>query len=182
MDRSQALALVNQYTSNKNLVKHMLAVEAAMVAYAKKFGEDEQKWSVCGIVHDFDYEKMGKEHPSNWGMEELRKVGVEQDIIDAILGHGERLKPETRKDRMAKALFAVDELTGFIVACALVRPDRLAGVTVESVKKTFKKKEFAKGVSREDIEQGAKELGVDMDEHVSVVLEAMKGISKELGL
>lgn len=182
MNRSEALALVNKYTTNKNLVKHMLAVEAALKAYAKKFGEDEEKWGVCGILHDFDYEKMGHDHPSKWGMDLLKEKGVDGEIIDAIRVHGQRDNPEVRTTRLAKALFAVDELTGFIVACALVNPEKIEGVRIESIKKKMKKKEFARAVNRDDFIKGAEELEVSLDEHLQIVLDAMKGVSEELGL
>lgn len=182
MTRDEALALVEEYTENKNLIKHMFAVEAAMVAYARKFGEDEEKFSVCGVLHDFDYEKMGEEHPSKWGQDVLREKGVDEEIIEAIAVHGKRDKPELRKTMMAKTLFAVDELTGFIVACALVRPDKIGSLEIPSIKKRMKKKDFAKAISREDIENGAEELGVTLDEHLQITLDAMKGIREELGL
>lgn len=182
MTRDEAYNLVEEHTKNKNLIKHMLAVEAAMRAYAKKYGEDEEKWAAVGIVHDFDYEKMGDEHPSEWGYGVLRENGADEDMIQAIIGHADRDNPDSRPTKMAKALFASDELTGFIVACALVRPDQISGLTVESVKKKFKKKEFARGVVREHIFDGAEELGVSIDEHIETVLEAMKGIKDELGL
>jgi len=182
MNRQEALDLVNEYTTNKNLVKHMLAVEAALKTYAKKFGEDEDKWGICGILHDFDYEKMGHDHPSEWGMNILEEKGVDREVIDAVRVHGERDKPEMRTTRLAKALFAVDELTGFIVACALVNPEKLAGVGINSIKKKMKKKEFAKAVNRDDFIRGAEELSVSLDEHLQTVLDAMKGISDELGL
>ncbi|MFH1547653.1 MAG: hypothetical protein ABIC57_04145, partial [bacterium] len=142
----------------------------------------QEEWSICGILHDFDYEKMGHEHPSEWGYEVLRKKGVSENVIDAIKGHAERQNPDSRTTMMAKTLFAVDELTGFIVACALVNPEKLSGLTVESVLKKFKKKDFAKAVSREDMYQGAKELGVTIEGHVQTVLDAMAGIKEELGL
>ena len=181
MNREEALNLVKKYTSNKNLIKHMLAVEVAMKAYAKRFGEDEETWGLCGILHDVDYERMGVEHPSAWGQNLLKENCVEEKIIQAILGHGDG-KESLRTTNMAKALFAVDRLSGFIVACALVRPNKLSDVDVESVKKSMKKKEFAKAIDREEINQGAKELGVELDEHISVVLDAMKSIKGELGL
>jgi predicted hydrolase (HD superfamily) len=160
----------------------MLAVEAAMIAYARKLGEDESEWSVCGLLHDFDYEKMKEEHPSKWGMDILKEKGISQDIIDAIMGHGERNNPDIRKTNMARALFAVDELTGFIVAVALMRPNQISDLELSSIKKRFKDKAFAKGVNRDDIYQGAKELNVEIDDHIQIVLDAMKGIKGELGL
>lgn len=182
MTREEALELVSEYTKNKNLIKHMLAVEAAMAAYGGKFGEDTEKFSLCGILHDFDYEKMGNEHPSAWGRDILREKGADKEIINAIAVHGERDKPEMRTTKLAKTLFAVDELTGFIVACSLVRPDGIESLDVDSVKKKMKKKDFAKNISREDIINGAEELGVTLDEHIGTVLDAMKGIREELGL
>ncbi|KKR05706.1 MAG: Metal dependent phosphohydrolase [candidate division WS6 bacterium GW2011_GWF2_39_15] len=182
MTRERAWELVKEYTKNNNLVKHMLAVEAAMRAYAKKFGQDEEKWGVVGLIHDFDYEKMGDQHPSEWGYEILRQEGVTEDMIDAIKGHGLRDDSASRKDNMARALFASDELTGFIVAVALVKPDQLSGVDVKSVTKRFKDKGFARGVVREDIINGAKELNIDLDEHIQLVIDAMKEIKEDLGL
>lgn len=182
LTRERAFELVEEYTKNRNLIKHMLAVEAAMRAYARKFGEDEEKWAVTGLIHDFDYEKMGDNHPSEWGYELLRNEGASEDIIDAIKGHAARNDPNTRKDNMSRALFASDELTGFIVAVALVRPDQLSGVELSSIKKRFKDKAFARGVVREDIFNGAEELGIPVDEHIQIVLDAMKGIKEELGL
>lgn len=180
--RDKAISLVKEHTKNNNLIKHMYAVEAAMKAYAKKFGEDEEKWGNIGLIHDFDYEKFKENHPSEWGFNILRENGADEDDIQAIIGHGKREDTKSRPTKMAKTLFAVDELTGFIVACALVNPDKLDGVEVESVKRKFGKKEFAKGVIREDIFTGANELGVSIEEHIQVVLDAMKGIKEELGL
>lgn len=182
MNRETAYNLVKQYTSNQNLIKHMLAVEVAMRAYAKKFGEDEERWGVVGLVHDFDYEKMGSEHPSEWGFNLLRENGADEEIIQAVIGHGLRDQPESRPTRMAKALFAVDELTGFIVACALPRPNQISDLEISSIKKKFKDKAFAKGVHREHIFQGAQELGVEIDDHIQIVLDAMKEKKVELGL
>lgn len=177
-----AKELVEEYTSNNNLIKHMRAVEVSMRAYAKKFKEDEEKWGIVGFVHDFDYEKMGKDHPSEWGLSILKERGAEDDVIQAIIGHGKREDEGSRPILMAKSLFAVDELTGFIVACALMNPEKLNGLSVESILRKFKKKEFAKGVNRDDIYQGAKEINVSIEEHIQVVLDAMKGIREELGL
>ena len=182
LTREKALELVKTYTKNENLIKHMLAVEAAMRAYARKFGEDEEKWGVTGLVHDFDYEKMGSEHPSEWGYEVLREAGADEDIIQAIVGHADRENPASRPTLMAKTLMAVDELTGLIVACALPRPNQISDLTLKSVKKKFKDKRFAAGANRDDIRQGAEEIGVDLDEHISFVIEAMKEIKEELGL
>jgi predicted hydrolase (HD superfamily) len=182
LTRERAHQLVEEYTTNKNLIKHMLAVEAAMKSYAKKFGEDEEKYSVLGLVHDFDYEKMKEAHPSEWGYELLRAEGADEDIIQGIVGHANRTDPSSRHNNMHRALFAVDELTGFIVAYALMKPNQISELTVEGIIKKFKDKGFAKGVNREDITNGAQELGVSLEEHVTLTLEAMRGIKQELGL
>jgi len=183
MDRDDVIELLHEYTKNENLRKHAYAVEAAMLAYAKKFGEDEEKWSIVGLLHDFDYEKYptAEEHPAK-GAEILGEKGYPEDIIYAIQSHAEYLGLE-RKSLMDKTLFAVDELTGFIVAVALVRPSKsIMDVKVSSVKKKFKDKAFARAVSREDIYKGAEELGVELNEHIALVIEAMQGIADELGL
>lgn len=182
MDRITAMKLVEEHTENKNLIKHMLAVEAAMRFYARKFGEDEELWGITGLVHDFDYEKMGHEHPSEWGYQVLRENGAGEEIIQAIIGHAHRDEPETRPTLMDKALFAVDELSGFIVACALPRPEQLSTLKPKSVKKKMKAKGFCAAVSRNDLRTGAEELGLELDEHIANVIEAMQGIKGELGL
>lgn len=181
MTRSEALALVREYTKNENLIKHMLAVEAAMRAYARRFNADEESWGLAGLLHDFDYERYPKEHPSV-GVQILRERGVSEEICQAILGHAS-YTGVPRSSLMAKALFACDELTGLIVATALVRPGKsLAEVDVSAVKKKWKDKAFARGVNREEIEQGAHELGVPLDEHIDLVIKAMHGIAAQLGL
>jgi putative nucleotidyltransferase with HDIG domain len=183
MTRQDAWALLTEFTKNPNLIKHALAVEAAMRAYARKFGEDEEKWGIVGLIHDFDYEQHPtlEEHPFV-GAKILEERGWPKDIIKAVLAHADHTGVK-RESLMEKALYAVDELTGLIVAVALVRPTKsILDVTVESVKKKWKEKSFAAGVKREDIERGAQELGVPLDEHISIVLEAMKGIASELGL
>jgi putative nucleotidyltransferase with HDIG domain len=183
MTRQDAWALLTEFTKNPNLIKHALAVEAAMRAYARKFGEDEEKWGIVGLIHDFDYEQHPtlEEHPFA-GAKILEERGWPKDIIKAVLAHADHTGVK-RESLMEKALYAVDELTGLIVAVALVRPSKsILDVTVESVKKKWKEKSFAAGVKREDIERGAQELGVPLDEHISIVLEAMKGIASELGL
>ena len=182
MTRDEALAIVKEYTKNDRLIKHMLAVEAAMRAFARRYGEDEEKWGICGLLHDFDYEKMGEEHPSEWGFQLLEERGVDSDIIQAIRGHALRDDPSSRPTKMAKALFAVDELTGFIVAVALVRPNQISDLKVKSVKKRFKDKSFAKGVNRDDIFNGAKELGVELDDLIQTTIDAMKEIKSSLDL
>ncbi len=183
MTRQDAWELLTEFTKNPNLIKHALAVEAAMRAYARKFGEDEEKWGIVGLIHDFDYEQHPtlEEHPFA-GAKILEERGWPKDVIKAVLAHADHTGVK-RETLMEKALFAVDELTGLIVAVALVRPTKsILDVTVESVKKKWKEKSFAAGVKREDIERGAQELGVPLDEHIAIVLEAMKGIASELGL
>ncbi len=182
ISRDKALELVKQYTKNNNLVKHMLAVEAAMKAYAKKFGEDEDMWAITGLLHDFDYEKMGHEHPSEWGYGILRENSVNEGVIQAIVGHADRLNTELRPTMMAKTLFAVDELTGFIVGCSLPRPEQISTLSVRSVKKKMKNLKFCEAVSRDDLRAGAEEIEVELDEHIANVIEAMQGIKDELGL
>lgn len=181
--REEAWNLLCEYTKSENLRKHALAVEAAMRAYARRFGEDEELWGVVGLIHDFDYEQhpTAEEHPMA-GAQILRERGWPEEVVRAVLAHA----PYTgvpRDTLMAKTLFAVDELTGLIVAVALVRPTKsILDVKVKSVKKKWKDKSFAAGVNRADIELGAQELGVDLSEHIGVVLEAMQGIADELGL
>jgi putative nucleotidyltransferase with HDIG domain len=188
MNRDETLALVKEYTKNQNLVKHMLAVEGAMRFYAKKFDEDVDKWGITGLVHDFDYEKYpnNEQHPTEghpfWGVKQLREMGYPEDVCQAVLAHGD-YTGEPRESLLAKALYACDELTGLIVAVALVRPTKkLSDVDVDAVKKKWKDKGFARGVKREDIDHGAANLGVPRDEHVGNVIRAMQKISDELGL
>lgn len=186
--RADALALVHEYTGSESLRKHMLAVESAMRAYAGKFGEDEDRWGLAGLVHDFDYERFPnnahsatEEHPSE-GVRILRAKGYPEDILVAILGHAQYTNTP-RESRMAKTLFAVDELTGLITATALVRPTKsVHEVDAKSVRKKMKDKAFARGVSREDVVNGARELGVDLDEHIAFVIAAMQARSADLGL
>jgi predicted hydrolase (HD superfamily) len=186
--RSEALALMHEYTASESLRKHMLAVEAAMRAYAQKFDEDEERWGITGLVHDFDYERFPNnahsptdEHPSE-GVRILRGKGYPDDILQAILGHAQYTNTP-RESRMAKTLFAVDELTGLITATALVRPTKsVHEVDAKSVRKKMKDKAFARGVSRDDVINGAQELGVDLDEHISFVISAMQARSADLGL
>lgn len=188
MTRDEALALVHEYTASESLRKHMLAVETAMRAYAKRWDEDEARWGLAGLLHDFDYERYPnaahsptEEHPSE-GVRILRERGVPEEVLDAILGHAQ-YTGVTRSSRMARTLFAVDELTGLITATALVKPSKkVADVEASSVRKKMKDKAFARGVSREDVVQGAQELGVDLDEHIQFVIEAMKRESDALGL
>ena len=186
--RSDALALMQEYTQSESLRKHMLAVEAAMRAYAKRFGEDEEKWGVTGLMHDFDYERFPneahsptEEHPSQ-GVRLLRDRGFPEDVLEAILGHA-TYTGVPRTTLLAKTLFAVDELTGLITATALVKPSRsVHDVDARSVRKKMKDKAFARGVSREDIVSGAAELGVELEEHIGFVIAAMQMESASLGL
>lgn len=187
LTRENALSLMHEYTQNENLRRHMYAVEAAMRVYARKFGEDEELWGITGLLHDFDYErwpnderKPDDEHPTT-GVEILREKGYPEEVLKAILGHAEHTGAP-RESLMAKTLFAVDELTGFLTACALVRPDGINGMKVKSVRKKFKDPSFARGVSRDDVNKGVEELGVEFSEHVQLVIEAMTEIQDELGL
>jgi len=186
--RSEALALMHEYTSNESLRKHMLAVEAAMRAYAERLGEDPARWGLAGLIHDFDYERYPNsahsptdEHPS-WGVRLLRERGWPEDVLQAILGHATYCNVP-RETAMAKTLFAVDELTGLVTATALVKPSKsVHEVEVSSVKKKMKDKAFARGVNREDVLTGAQELGVDLDEHIAFVITAMRGAAESIGL
>ena len=183
MKRSEALALVREFVKNENLVKHMLAVEAAMRFYAEKLGEDADLWGVAGLLHDFDWEihPTLEEHPAA-GAPILRERGVPEEIVRAILSHADHTGIP-RDTVMEKALFACDEITGLITAVALVRPSRsLMDLKVKSVKKKWKDKSFAAGANRAEMEQGAEEFGVELWEHVGNVVEAMRRVAPELGL
>lgn len=186
MNRSEAWELVCEYTQSPQLRRHMLAVEAAMRAYARYFNEDEEKWGLVGLLHDFDYERYpnvsADGHP-NTGAPILRARGVDEEIVRAILSHATEVTGVERQSRMEHALFAVDELTGLIIAVALVRPSKdIRDVKVKSVRKKWNSKAFAPGVNREEIEAGAAALGVDLNEHIQIVLDAMKEIAADLGL
>jgi putative nucleotidyltransferase with HDIG domain len=181
--RDEAHALLTEHTTKDALLKHAYAVEAAMRAYARKLGGNEEEWGAVGLLHDFDYERYPslEDHPFR-GAEILRERGYPEEMIQAVLGHAAHTGV-ARETPMARALFAVDELTGLVTAVALVRPSKsVADVTVKSVKKKLKDKSFAANVSREDIRQGAEELGVDLDEHIGFVVEAMRGVAPALGL
>ncbi len=181
--KDEAQAILDEWTKNKNLKKHGYAVEAAMRAYAEKLGGDAEQWGVVGLLHDFDYERYPQMEDHPWrGVEYLRERGYPEDLLEGVLAHAEHTGAE-RDTPMKKAIFAVDELTGLIVAVALVRPSKkLADVTVESVLKKWDEKRFAAGVDRKLIEQGAEELGVPLEDHIETVLTAMQGISDKLGL
>lgn len=181
--REDAWNLLNEYTKTPSLLKHALAVEAAMRAYARQYGEDEELWAATGLIHDFDYEQhpTADEHPLA-GVAILEERGWPEEVIEAIKGHATYLNVP-RSTLMAKTLFAVDELTGLVTACVLVRPDRsIASLEVKSVRKKWKDKAFARGVNREDIEQGVAELGVELSAHIGVVIEALKPVADTLGL
>ncbi len=187
MTRDEALALMHEYTESTNLRRHMYSVEAAMRAYAKHYGEDEEVWGLVGILHDFDYEKYPNHdhhptegHPS-FGVNLLRER-LPEEMCRAILGHATYCGVP-RDSTMAKVLFAVDELCGFLVACALVRPTKsLNDLQLRSVRKKLKDKAFAKGVSREDIRQGIEELGVSLEDHIQFLIEALRPHERTLGL
>ncbi|MBM4169038.1 MAG: HD domain-containing protein [Ignavibacteria bacterium] len=182
MTYADALAIMHEHTQSDALRKHMYAVEAAMRAYARKYGEDEEKWATVGILHDFDYEKFpdAPDHPLK-GSEILKERGFSEEIRHAILGHASYTNV-SRDTLMAKVLFACDELCGFISAVSVIRPNKVMDLEVSSVKKKLKDKAFAKNVSREDIQQGVAELGVSLDEHIKFVIDAMKGSAERLGL
>ena len=184
MNRADAYALLCEYTQTENLRRHMLAVEAATRAYARKFGEDEEKWGIVGLLHDFDYERWPNlpDHPLQ-GAAILAQRGYPQDVIYAIKSHaGDCLPDCPRVSRLDKTLYACDELTGLIAATAMVRPERIHGLQASSVRKKMKQKAFAAAVNRDDIVRGAAELGVDLDEHLQFVIDAMAGIAEQLGL
>ena len=188
MNRDEALALMEQHTKNPALRQHMLAVEAAMRAYAKQYGGDEEAWGAVGLLHDFDYETYPNPehsptegHPA-WGVRLLKERGFGDEQCRAILGHA-TYSGVPRDTPMAKSLFAVDELCGFLVACALVRPSRsFADLEVSSVKKKLKDKAFARGVNRDDVRAGAEELGVPLDDHIAFCIAALRPVESSLGL
>ena len=188
MNRTEALALMEEHTKSPALRQHMLAVEAAMRAYAGTYGGDAEDWGVVGLVHDFDYEAYPNQehsptegHPA-WGVKLLHERGLSDDQCRAILGHAS-YSGVPRDSQMAKALFAVDELCGFLVACVLVRPSRsFADLEVSSVKKKLKDKAFARGVNRDDVRVGAEELGVPLDDHIAACIAALRPVERSLGL
>ena len=188
MSRDQAVALMHEYTANEALRRHMYAVELAMRAMAPRYAGDPDRWGLAGLLHDFDYERFPndahsatEEHPAA-GVRLLAERGVDEDIRHAILGHA-TYTGIPRDSDMARALFAVDELCGFLVACGLVRPSRsLADLEVSSVKKKLKDKGFARGVNRDDVRLGAEELGVPLEDHIAFVIEALRPHERTLGL
>ena len=188
MNREEALELMHEYTPSDALRKHMYAVEAAMRAYARKYGEDEERWGIVGILHDFDYERYPnenrsptEEHPSA-GVKVLRERGYPEDVCEAIMGHAD-YTGVPRTSLMAKILYAVDELCGFLVACTLVRPSKsLQDLKVKSVKKKLKDKGFARAVNRDEVRQGAEQADLPLDEHIQFVIEALRPVETTLGL
>jgi putative nucleotidyltransferase with HDIG domain len=181
--REAAYALLCEYTTSESLIKHALAVEAVMRAFARHYGEDEETWGIAGLLHDFDYERYPNppDHPMR-GAEVLRKRGYPEEIVRAILGHAD-YTGVPRDTLLAKVLYAVDELTGFIIACALVRPSRsVDDLPVASVKKKLKDKAFARGVDRAIVYRGAEELGMDLDDLIAFIISALRPISEQIGL
>jgi putative nucleotidyltransferase with HDIG domain len=183
MSREQDLVLLREYTTSESLIRHMLAVESAVRAYAQRFGEDQEKWGRVGLLHDFDYERWPNppDHPLK-GAEILRERGYPEDVIYAIKSHADYLDDCPRVSRLDKTLYACDELCGFITACAMVRPTRLEGLKAKSVRKKMKQASFAAAVNREDIINGAEDLGVDLNEHIEFCVAAMQTIAADLGL
>jgi len=179
MTRKRALEILKKYVENESLMKHSLAVEAGMLGYAKQLNEDVERWGITGLVHDIDFEKYPEEHPLK-GIEILRQEGFDEDIIYAVKGHANRTNTE-RKSNLDKALYSVDELSSFIVACVLVRPSKsFDDLGVKSVKKKLKDKAFARAVNRDDIKEGAEEFGIDLTQHIENMIEFLKDREKEL--
>lgn len=183
MNREDAYQLVCEYTASDSLRKHMLAVEAGMRAYAAKFREDVEKWGMVGLLHDFDYERWpnAPDHPLR-GAEILTEKGYPEDVIYAIKSHADYLPDCPRVSKLDKTLYACDELAGFITAVAVIRPTGIDGLKPKSVKKKLKQKSFAAAVNRDDITRGAEDLGVDLDEHIQFLIDAMTQVADELGL
>jgi putative nucleotidyltransferase with HDIG domain len=183
VSRDDAWQLVTEWVDSDSLRKHLLGVEAAMRAYARKWDEDEELYAVTGLVHDLDYERfpdLETGHP-RYAIKELEQRGYPQEVIDAVAGHADFMGVP-RETRMARTLYAVDELSGFVAACALVRPTGLAGMKPKSVKKKLKQPSFAAAVNREEVQRGIDELGVDPDEHIALIIEALAERSDDLGL
>lgn len=181
MNRAEAWSLVEEYTKNAGLQRHMRAVEIAMRAYARKLGENEETWGVVGLLHDFDYERWPDppDHPLQ-GAKILAEKGLPEELIYAIKSHADYLPDCPRIRPIEKALYACDELCGFLVACALIRPEGMQGMTVSSVKKKLKNKMFAAKVNRDDITRGAADFGVELDEHIQFLIEALVPYDAEL--
>ncbi len=183
LNRGQAFALLNEYVQDPSLIRHCLSVEVALRAYANQLGEDVEKWGIVGLLHDFDYQRWPDppHHPLQ-GSQILRAKNYPEDVIYAILSHADYLPDYPRVHRLDKALYACDEITGLITATALMRPTGISDLTASSVRKKMKKKEFARNINREDIERGAADFGVALDDHIQFVIEAMKSIAHELQL
>jgi putative nucleotidyltransferase with HDIG domain len=183
MNREDAYQLVCEFTQSESLRKHMLAVEAAMRAYARRLGEDEEKWGIVGLLHDFDYERWPNppDHPLK-GAAILSERGYPADVIYAIKSHADYLPDCPRVSLLDKALYACDELAGLCTAAALVRPEGIRGMQAKSVRKKMQQKSFAANVNRDDILRGAEDLGVELNEHIQFVIDAMAGIAEQLGL
>ena len=183
MKRDEAWAILNEFTKSESLLKHALAVEAAMRHYVARSNEDQDLWAITGLLHDFDYERWANppDHTRE-GARILRERGVEEEVVGAILSHAEWNQAEYPLDRpIRKTLFAVDELSGFVTAVAYVRPEKLTGMSASSVRKKMKQKSFAAAVKREDIEKGAELLGLTLDEHINNVIAALQSVGKGLG-
>jgi putative nucleotidyltransferase with HDIG domain len=183
VSRDAAWELVCAWVESESLRRHLLGVEASMRAYARQFGEDEELWAVTGLVHDLDYERypdLETGHPRR-AIEQLTELGYPQEVIDAVAGHADFMGVP-RETQMAKTLYAVDELSGFIGACAMVRPTGIEGMKPKSVRKKLKQPAFAAGVNREEVERGIEELGVDPDEHMRLIIGALAERAEELGL
>jgi putative nucleotidyltransferase with HDIG domain len=183
VSRQDAWQLVTEWVESDSLRKHLLGVEAAMCAYARKWGEDEELYAVTGLVHDLDYERypdLETGHP-RYAIKELQQRGYPQEVIDAVAAHADFMGVP-RKTRLAKTLYGVDELSGFVAACALVRPTGIEGMKPKSVKKKLKQPSFAAAVDREEVQRGIDELGVNSDEHIALIIEALAKRSDELGL
>lgn len=183
MTRDAAWELLTEYTKTDSLRRHALAVEAAMRAYARRFGEDEERWGIVGLLHDFDYERWPDppDHPLK-GAAILEELGYPEDVIYAIKSHADYLELE-RVDKLSQTLYAVDEMSGFVMAVALVRPSRsVHDVKVSSVKKKIKDKAFARAIDREQLVESARALGVELDDHIQTVITALQGVAAELGL
>lgn len=176
--RDKAFKLLKEYVESHSLMKHCLAVEASMMGYAKKFGEDIESWASCGLLHDIDFEKHPEEHPLI-GVKILKEKGYPEDFVMAVKGHGDDTNTP-RETLMAKTLYAVDELSSFVIACAVVRPNKFEGLKVKSVKKKLKDKAFAKAVDRDRIARSAEELGIELTEHIQTVIDAL--VQREIDL
>ncbi|MGO1367977.1 MAG: HD domain-containing protein [Senegalia sp. (in: firmicutes)] len=177
MNREEAFNLLKEYVKEDSLIKHSLAVETSMITYANHFNEDLDKWSITGLLHDIDFEMYPQEHPYK-GLEILREKGIDEDIIYAIKGHGK--KEEERESLLAKTLYAVDELSSFIVASALVRPTKFEGLKAKSVKKKLKTKSFAAAVDRDQIKESSEDLNMDLTEHINILIEGLRNREEDL--